>query len=88
MHLYILLCNGVLKVGTSKTPEIRIKSIISGAGLLQEETNFKIFRDIGKMEKYIHLMFKDLNKNGEWFYFKGNIMLLISLPFIVLKPIN
>lgn len=71
MHLYIISCNDVLKVGTSKTPEIRVKQIISGAGLLREETYFKIFHDIGKIEKYIHFMFKDLNKNGEWFYRKG-----------------
>ncbi len=71
MDLYILKHENRIKVGRSKNAEIRIKGILSSAGILDSEIYSKIFQWSGHYERKLLNILKEQKINGEWFYYQG-----------------
>lgn len=65
--LYIIQTNncGMIKIGRSKNPEIRLKQLQTG-----NHSKLKliwVFEGLGHKEKYYHELLKQFKIKGEWF---------------------
>lgn len=69
-HLYFLIHEDKVKIGQSKSLDLRIKTLKTGLS-----SNFSVFVGYHKgfMEKKLHKYFCNINTNGEWFYLNERI---------------
>lgn len=67
-YLYLIDNGGLIKIGSSCRPIIRIKTIIAAGGLINStayiSNRIKFYK---KIEKHIHRGLKDKRIVGEWF---------------------
>lgn len=71
-YVYVLLDtkNNVCKIGTSKTPLLRFKTIKSGNPFVKI---FAIVYGSHKVERMLHFKYRQYNIEGEWFNYEGDL---------------
>jgi hypothetical protein len=68
--VYLISSSGLAKIGVSRSPEQRVKTLQASSPemlCLLGEKYFKCSRDAYEIEKELHLRFKDKRGHGEWF---------------------
>ena len=67
MNIYAIRCNEYLKIGISKNPRARLKSLQTSSPyeLTMEKTY--IVKDAKIAESLVHMKLKDYHERGEWF---------------------
>lgn len=66
-HLYVLSCDGLLKIGVTNDIDKRVKTLQTGNGnpIIVEYLDERLNPE--KAEKYLHRCFAKKRRKGEWF---------------------
>jgi len=77
--IYIIgnLHHGLVKIGFSTNPDKRLSGIQCGCPFKVKV--LRVFNGTMKQEKYLHYKYRNLNTNGEWFKYEGELMQNIKL---------
>ena len=75
-YVYLILCeaSGNLKIGISKSPQIRIKKLQTSSG--EKLRLIKSYKSeyYNYIEKSLHNRFSHIRKEGEWFEYDLNLV--------------
>lgn len=74
-HLYFAVIEDKVKIGRSKNPLTRIKTLETG---LYQKPKVYVFNNKGFMETKLHHIFSELRLNGEWFRFDLRIQYFLE----------
>lgn len=72
VYMAMRLSDGAVKIGTSKTPEKRIKQL--GKLFKSEMRTLRIMEGTFRQEQWLHWFFQGQRVSGEWFAFVDDMM--------------
>jgi hypothetical protein len=69
-YVYIIACGDMVKIGVSKAPDERLKTLRTGMPETPYLVRTRLLpnrRDAYSLERRLHGLFRDHRTNGEWF---------------------